>query len=254
MRTFPRRTTLALAATMALALSTAPNTAVAAPAAEARLVGTQVFRFTFDNGESLKPGTRVRDASGHGNYGIVTVSGRGRLTVEQGLKGRGAGYPGGCRKCGRALIEVADGKGMDARRRPFSFGAAVKLKDRQAKRGKDPNILQKGLTTQRGGQWKLALVGAKPKCVFTGARGSVAIESKQPVDDNKWHRLQCRRIGRTVTLRVDGAVVASANAATGSIRNNAPIRVGGKAVGPAADNDQYHGDLDNVFYSIERKS
>lgn len=254
MLTVPRRTALALVATMALALSTAPNTATAAPAAGETRVGTQVFRFTFDKGESLKPGTRVRDASGHRNYGVVDVSGGARLTIEQGIKGRGAGYPGGCRKCGRALIEVADGKGMDARRRPFGFGAAVKLLDRQAKPGKDPNILQKGLVGQQGGQWKLELVGAKPRCVFRGVRGGVLIKATRPVDDNTWHRLECRRIGRTVTLRVDGAVVAKANAATGRIRNNAPVRVGGKAVGTASGNDQYHGDLDNVFYSIKRKS
>ncbi len=80
------------------------------------------------------------------------------------------------------------------------------------------------------------------------------INSTKRIDDNTWHRLECRRIGRTVTLRVDGEVVARANAATGRIRNNAPVRVGGKAVGTASDNDQYHGDLDNVFYSIKRKS
>lgn len=254
MLTVPRRTALALVATMALAVSTTPHTATAAPAAEQTRVGTQVFRFTFDKGESLKPGTRVRDASGHGNYGVVDVSGGGRLTIEQGIKGRGAGYPGGCRKCGRALIEVADGKRMDARRRPFGFGAAVKLLDRQAKPGKDPNILQKGLVGQRGGQWKLELVGAKPRCVFRGVRGGVIIKATRPVDDNTWHRLECRRIGRTVTLRVDGVVVAKANAATGRIRNNAPVRVGGKAVGKNSGNDQYRGDLDNVFYSIKRKS
>lgn len=110
MRTFPRLRTLALGAILAPTLSTAPNAASAAPVAAETRVGTQMFRFTFDKGESLKPGTRVRGASGHGNYGVVDVSGRARLTVEEGIKGCGSGYPGGCPKCGRAIIEVADGK------------------------------------------------------------------------------------------------------------------------------------------------
>jgi hypothetical protein len=46
--------------------------------------------------------------------------------------------------------------------------------------------------------------------------------------------------------------VAQANGATGRVANAIPVRIGGKAVGPAGDNDQYHGDMDNVFLKIIR--
>lgn len=94
-----------------------------------------------------------------------------------------------------------------------------------------PEHRAKGAHKQPGGQWKLELVGAQPRCVFRGMRGGAMIKAGQRVDDNTWHRLECRRIGRTVTLRVDGVVVASASAATGRIRNNAPVRVGERPSG-----------------------
>lgn len=40
-------------------------------------------RFTFDNGETLKVGTRVRDATGYGYFGVVRASGNGHLTVQK---------------------------------------------------------------------------------------------------------------------------------------------------------------------------
>lgn len=239
------------------ALVTAAGSAASAPSAaltaEQRGGGSYKFRFTFDNDESLRKGTRVKDVTGHGNYGVVKVTGGGHLTREPGIAGRGAGYPGRCPKCGRALIEISDSKGLDPRRRPFRFGTAVKVTDRQAKAGKDPNLVQKGLLSQPGGQWKLELIGARPRCVIVGSRGGVNIIASAPIDDAKWHQLECRRKGQTVTLWIDGVLRGTTVGKIGRIVNNAPVRIGGKAVGSASDNDQYHGDLDSVFLRVRTR-
>lgn len=221
-------------------------------AARAGRVTTE-FRFNFDNGESLEPGTRVRDASRHKNRGTVVVSGNGNLKRVDGLRGIGAKYPRKCRGCGRALIEVSDERTLRPRRHPFWFGAAVRATDGQARRGKDPNIVQKGYIYSQGGQWKLELVGSRPRCVIAGRRGEVKVKSSVNVDDGTWHNLQCRREGRLVTLRVDGKVVNRGKGRIGRITTTAPIRIGGKGVGSRSGDDQYHGSLDNVYLRIDRR-
>ncbi len=212
-----------------------------------------VLRYNFDNGESLNAGTRVRDVSGNRHHGTVIVSGRGNLRSVPGVTGRAAKFPRKCKGCGRGIIEASDARGLEPRKRAFSFGAAVRVTDRQAARGKDPNIIQKGLLKQRGGQWKLELVGSRPRCIIQGRAGKVEVSSTVSVDDGTWHSLQCARKGPTVTLRIDGVVVNQGTGRTGRIVNDAPVRLGGKGVAGSGGNDQYHGALDNVFVKIRRR-
>lgn len=210
------------------------------------------FRLTFDNGESLRPGTRVRDTTGHRHHARVLVSDGGRLTREDGVVRRAAGFPGTCRRCGRAILEINDDRALDPRRARFRFGAAVKVTAQQAPQGMDPNIVQKGLAGQPRGQFKLELLGSRPRCVISGRAGRVSTPRGPSIADGRWHQLQCARRGRVVNVRVDGVTVAQATGPIGRVANSAPVRIGGKAVGPAADNDQYHGDLDSVFLRINR--
>jgi Laminin G domain len=212
------------------------------------------FRFTFDQGESLAPGTRVVDATGHGHYGVVRVSGPGRLKIRPGVVGKAAGYPRrGCKGCGRAIIKIRRNAHLNPWRHPFSFGATVRVRPKWAKPHRDPNILQKGLWSRRGTQWKLQLDGARPSCVFNGTKGRVDLVSPTPIDDGKWHRLVCRRVGRVHTLLVDGVSQGTASERTGQIADKSPVTVGGRAVGTYSSNDQFHGNVDNVFLRVGTK-
>ena len=212
-----------------------------------------VLRYNFDNGESLRAGTRVRDVSGNRHHGTVIVSGSGQIKRVPGVTGRAAKFPRKCKGCGRAIIEASDERGLEPRKRAFRFGAAVRVTDNQATGGKDPNIIQKGLINQPGGQWKLELVGARPRCVIQGRGGKVLVSTSVAVDDGTWHTLECARVGRTVTLRIDGAVANQSTGSTGRITNDSPVRVGGKGVGANSGNDQYHGAVDNVYVKIKRR-
>lgn len=224
-----------------------PNSAVQAKA------GAQTFRFNFDHGETLKPGTRVRDVSGHGHFGIVKVSGNGHLTVlDNGVKGRAAGFPRARPGAGRAIIKIESEPALNPRKRPFSFGASVRVTPKQAPHGKDPNILTKGSDTTS--KWKLHLITAKPRCVFTGAATEIILTSPDPIDNGTWHRVVCSRSGKIHQLLVDGALKdQSTNAFSGKFTSRAPVKVGGRAVGKAGHNDQFHGDLDNVFLQIQSR-
>ena len=213
---------------------------------------SDVFRLNFDNGESLRPGTRVRDVTGHRHHATVVVSGRGRLTRENGLTGMAAGFPSACRRCGRAILQIADARPLDPGIAPFRFGAAVLVRPLQAQAGKDPNLVSKGLQNQRGGQYKLQLVGSRPRCTVAGGEGSVTTPLGPSLDDRRWHRVQCTRTSRVVSIQVDGSTRAQATGRIGRVVNTAPVLIGGKAVGPAGGNDQYHGDLDQVYLHVGR--
>jgi hypothetical protein len=239
-----------LVATLAVATALMPvSVATASPlGAEAdngRRVasGTQLL-LTFDHGESLRPGTRVRDDSGHGHAGTVVVQAGGTIKRTQGLVRRGADFPGRCGGCGRAVIDVADARRLDPRLKAFIFGVAIKVSPREGTRSS--NLVQKGFFRQEGGQFKLQLTSAgEPSCVVFGSEGRVRVTADRDITNNRWHRLSCSRVDNRVIVRIDGRIRARETGATGVIRNSAPVRTGAKKVNPA--NQQFHGDLDSVF-------
>ena len=212
---------------------------------------TTELRFTFDRRESLRAGTTVRDVSGHRNHGTVKTSNGGHLRKVNGAPGKAAKFP--CIGCGRALINVPDRRNLDPGRNPFWFGASVKVADREARRGNDPNILQKCLISQPGTRWKLELIGSRPQCTIRGSAGQLVVRATQHVDNATWHQLQCRRQNGVVSLWIDGAVAAQKTGRTGRVANSAPVRIGAKALASGGGNDQYHGRLDSVFLKIDRR-
>jgi hypothetical protein len=220
-------------------------TASGASAAPRAGAPTTTLRLTFDHRESLKRGTIVRDVSGHRHGGKVLSRAGGGLRPVAGRSHRGVGFPVRC--CGRAIVQVADGKGLDPRHRPFTFGAAVKLGRAQARAGS--NVVQKGYFNQAGGQYKLQLTaGGVPSCVLYGGKGRIEVKGRASIADRTWHRVSCLRTPTRVQLRVDGKAVAGTRGTVGFIGNAAPLRVGGKKVTPG--NKQYHGALDDVFLRL----
>lgn len=251
----PRVLSAVVGAALAAALL-APAPSGAAPGATsepraAQAKGSHQLLLTFDHRESLRKGTTVVDASRHHHRGTVLTEAGGRLAPVARARGRAADFPNRCRSCGRAIVEVADGRGLDPRRSAFVFGALARVTKRQAKTG--ANLVQKGYYNQAGGQYKLQLSpGGFPSCVVFGGRGRLKVDAPRSIADHGWHRVSCARVGTTVELRVDGKVRASATGVTGRIGNDAPLRVGGKKI--AAGNKQFRGQLDNVFLRFVPKS
>jgi hypothetical protein len=233
----------AAAAISAIAGSAQPS-AGAAEGSRSVPSGTHML-LTFDHREALKRGTVVRDASGHHHGGVVLTRHGGTVRAVSGWFKRAAAFPRLCDPgCGRAIVEVADRKGLDPRRHRFAFGAAVKATRHQARFG--GNVVQKGYFNSAGGQYKLQLYrGGVPSCVVFGGKGRIIVNGTRSVADGRWHRLSCTRKPGWVTLRVDGKVNALVRGSTGFIGNAVPLRIAGKKVKPG--NDQFHGAVDSVF-------
>jgi hypothetical protein len=114
------------------------------------------------------------------------------------------------------------------------------------------NVVQKGYSVGGGSQFKLQVDHwlGHPSCVITGQSGGIyRAEPWIDVADGIWHDLTCTRSAGGLTLSVDGIECAWVHVPPGlAIANVEPLRVGGK--GPARGNDQYAGEIDNVFLTI----
>ena len=152
-------------------------------------------------------------------------------------------------RCPRLILEGGDDADLDPGNRPFRFGATIKATESQI--GVGANVMQKGVAGT-GSQWKLQIGRrGKASCVLIG-RGSARsymVKSSVRVNDGRWHVIQCRRSGSSLSVVVDnapsGAVSIPANL---SISNALPMRVGGRNLN--ARSDQFGGALDDVVATL----
>jgi hypothetical protein len=245
-----------LLAVLALATLTAPvNSSTAATSqgtdGERRSYRTELA-YTFEHGESLRPGTRVVDSAGrYRDTGQVTTANGGRLTRLPHRGGRAAGFPDPCheRGCPRAIISTPSRKALNPGVRAFAFGAQVRVNPERT--AFTSTIIRKGdfLTP---GRWRLRIDRAEgfPYCAVAGTAGNVVIRSRAGIADGQWHSVSCTRRGSLVRLTVDGTVVRAKTGPIGVVRSAQPVRVGGVSTGVRSN--QYSGTLDNVFLRIRR--
>ena len=207
-------------------------------------------RYTFDGG-AHNPITDV--AGGHELRPLSENGGALRL-VPQGL-GLAVAYPTRCRlareiDCPRAILEGYRDDSLNPGTRPIQYGASVLMTHGDLADG--ANVLQKGFSVGGVSQFKLQVdhVLGHPSCVITGQRAHIyRAEPQMDVADGVWHDLSCTRTQNRLILAVDGVDRASvAVPPTLSIANAEPLRVGGK--GPNTGNDQFAGEIDNVFLTI----
>jgi len=98
------------------------------------------------------------------------------------------------------------------------------------------NVMQKGQTGSPTGFWKIELDGGNGTGeVFCGFRSVVAgvataggIRSPINIADNQWHVVTCERGPNFVSTTVDGHTTKQMHT-VGSIVNNVPLTIGGKA-------------------------
>jgi hypothetical protein len=85
--------------------------------------------------------------------------------------------------------------------------------------------------------------------VIAGRNRIHRVEAKLSVADGAWHQLTCSRTRAGLFIIVDGVQRAATPVPPSlSIANAEPLRVGGK--GTNHGNDQYAGQIDNVFLTI----
>jgi hypothetical protein len=208
------------------------------------------LRYTFDGGVE-RP---ITDAHGAHELRPLGQNGGTLSLVPQGL-GLAVEYPARCtlareRDCPRAILEGFRDDSLNPGTRQLLYGASVLMTHADLADG--ANVMQKGYSVGGVSQFKLQVDHRQghPSCVIAGQRARIyRAEPLIDVADGAWHDLKCTRSADRLAMSVDGverAVVAIP--ANLSIANAEPLRVGGK--GPNKGNDQFAGEIDNVFLTI----
>jgi hypothetical protein len=212
--------------------------------------GPADVRYTFDGGVR-RP---ITDTSGGHELRSIGQNGGTLSLVPEGL-GLAVAYPERCtlareRDCPRAILEGFRDDSLNPGTRPLQYGASVLMTHADLADG--ANVLQKGYSVGGVSQFKLQVDHRQghPSCVIAGNHARIyRAEPRLDVADGMWHDLACTRTADRLTLSVDCVERAwVAVPRTLSIANAEPLRVGGK--GPNRGNDQFAGEIDNVFVTI----
>ncbi|MFG1605336.1 LamG-like jellyroll fold domain-containing protein [Actinoplanes sp. NPDC049265] len=192
------------------------------------------------------------DTSGRGHTMHVVARRGGEITIVTHGSGHALQFPPRCggTKCPHVVLQAPHAADLNPGRRPIIFGASVRLPAAETTKGQ--NVVQKGYSTQ-GSQYKLQIDGrlGRPSCVLVDVarRGIHLAYSSVSVADGDWHAIQCNRLGRVLSVVVDGQVRGRSTVpATLSVVNRAPLSIGGK--GAYRDNDQFQGAVDDVWVQI----
>ncbi len=217
-------------------------------AGESTPVSPYVASYNFDT--TVADGT-FDDGSGNGHLLRTVTRNGGRVTTAPHGNGQALVFPVRCTggTCPRVVLQANDTADLNPGGKTLAYGANVLLGKSE---GASPeNILQKGFTT--GGQYKLQIDGTtgKPSCAMSDSHGGPVYlaRSRTSIGDGQWHGLECRRDAETLSVVVDDQVQTStAIPAALSVTTVQPFSLGGKGVG--ADNDQFHGSLDDVWIRV----
>jgi hypothetical protein len=166
---------------------------------------------------------RARDT---GRYGFDAVVGS---LVEVGISHQGGRgyrfpdtYPGSPPARPERLVQVPDQDRLDPGVRDYVV--TVRYRTTYAY----GNIVQKGQATSQGGNWKLQQPGGVAQCLFRGSQGDSTVSSGRPLNDGRWHTVQCKRVNGRTTMTVDGVVTDVNRKDPGRINNVMPLSIGGK--------------------------
>ena len=244
----PAPATAALAAPAAPKHHHRPAALTAVTPAAATGSAAVIARYGFNGRRSGS----ITDESGHGHtLRIVTAHGGAVRPVVHG-HGSALAFPAECAGpgCPHVALQSPSSADLNPGTRNLAFGADVLLPVGQTSKGE--NILQKGYSVTSS-QWKLQVDGmaGRPSCVLVDdKRPRIRIAySSISISDGHWHALQCRRVGTTLAVFVDGVDRGHiAVPATLSVSNQRPLSIGAKGAFP--DNDQFNGALDNVWVQI----
>ncbi|WP_250031983.1 LamG-like jellyroll fold domain-containing protein [Paractinoplanes maris] len=211
--------------------------------------GPVTVRYTFDGGV----GRPITDHLGGHELRPLGQNGGALHLVRQG-SGLAVSYPDRCRlakpgDCPRAILEGDRDDNLNPGTKRLRYGAEVRMTASDLADG--ANVVQKGYSVGKISQYKLQVDHrlGHPSCVLAGDGAIHRAEPGVNVADGRWHTLECTRAGAKLTLSIDGVPAATTPVPpTLSIANAEPLRVGGKGTSKA--NDQFAGEIDNVFVQI----
>jgi hypothetical protein len=177
------------------------------------------------------------DSSGNNNNGTLTedVFQTGSLYVFNGST---------------SYVAVQDADSLDPLEKDIMLAASVLIKG-ESMDDDSYDVVRKGLSTTRGGDYKMEIYGKSDPtvgnlhCVFNGTGGSMRISAPADIVDRNWHTLECIKTSTSVVARVDGRSYTKTGSA-GSIANSSDVLVGAKT----ANHDVFDGAMDFVSIVI----
>jgi len=149
-----------------------------------------------------------------------------------------------------SYVAVPDADSLDPLEKDIMLTASV-LINGESMDDDSYDVVRKGLSTTRGGDYKMEIYGkSDPKvgnlhCVFNGTGGSMRISAPADIVDGNWHTLECIKTSTSVVARVDGRSYTKTGSA-GSIANRSDVLVGAKT----ANHDVFDGAMDFVSIVI----
>ncbi|MFI6078042.1 LamG-like jellyroll fold domain-containing protein [Actinoplanes sp. NPDC051343] len=208
-----------------------------------------VASYNFDS--TIADGT-FDDGSGHGHLLRAVVRNGGKIAMSPHGAGHALTFPPKCTgtTCPRLVLQAVDTPDLNPGSGPLAYGAGILLGTAETSSGE--NVLQKGYSTG-GGQYKLQVdgVSGKPSCGMSDKTATTLYlaRSRASIADGRWHSVECRRTGPTLAVYVDDQMQSSiAIPAALAVASTQPFSLGGKGVG--ANNDQFHGSLDDVWIRV----
>jgi hypothetical protein len=119
----------------------------------------------------------------------------------------------------------------------FSFSVTFQS-DAPLAAGKDYDLMRKGLTTTKGGEYKVEVLQANGKaralCVVKDVnKKALQIRGTTNLIDGNVHTITCTRTSAGLTMVVDNLAPRTKAGVTASIGNTAPLSLGAKAEGGA---------------------
>jgi len=150
-------------------------------------------------------------------------------------------------------VVVPDRASLDPGSTDFSFGLTLQMAQPPLV-GESFDVLRKGLSGTKGGEYKLEIVQSSGKAlgrceVKDGAKVTAAIRAGTSLADNRPHTVTCRKTSTGVSIIVDGVTRGTRTvAALGSVANASSLAMGAKAEGSAPTGfDWYLGKLHEAW-------
>jgi hypothetical protein len=213
----------------------------------------------------LRTPQTVADSSWHNLDGAIETGGGGSVTSVVGSRrARFLRFPGGScavAPCPQAIVRPASGTTLvpdDNGAGTFSFGADIRLAEPPSTVA-GMNVFQYGAAGAGLSQWKLQVDSGRPSCRWSDGTAVVLLPVELALAPGTWYRVRCTRLGpslfetRVSDPRNDRPVVPPARQvlAMGPILPAGSPVIAGKRINAAqsdVDTDQFHGDLDDIYF------
>jgi Concanavalin A-like lectin/glucanases superfamily len=178
-------------------------------------------------------GTVMADSSGNGNNGTlynVTLGAAGKYGTSYTFNGKSS------------YVEVPDAPSLN----PGSANISISLWLRTYSLPSvgDYDLVRKGVFTAPEYKVELLQSGAI-QCTFRGTTSNANATGGSGLNNGAWHHIQCIKTGSQIQTVIDGTVVATTNAAVGSISNTYALEIGAYP-----GSDWYKGKLDEMSITI----